>query len=143
MGAGASVSQEEVSSLPQYQILGGDAKFAELKDADGKVLLTKFEDPYLKYGGVYAGDIKDTSDFKYLTFDTVPAFTTAHRSLMSKVLTADVFEKLKNVKSSKGYTLSNAIMTGVVTPHLGVGATAGDEECWELFKDLYYPIIKG
>jgi creatine kinase len=33
-------------------------------------------------------------------------------------------------------------MTGVVTPHLGVGCTAGDEECWELFKDLYYPIIK-
>ena len=23
-----------------------------------------------------------------------------------------------------------------------VGATAGDEECWSLFKDLYYPIIK-
>lgn len=23
-----------------------------------------------------------------------------------------------------------------------VGATAGDEECWGLFKDLYYPIIK-
>ena len=34
-------------------------------------------------------------------------------------------------------------MTGVVTPHLGVGATAGDEECWDLFKDLFYPIIKG
>lgn len=34
------------------------------------------------------------------------------------------------------------IIAGVVTPHLGVGATAGDEECWELFKDLYYPIIK-
>ena len=33
-------------------------------------------------------------------------------------------------------------MTGVVTPHLGVGATAGDEDCWETFKDLYYPIIK-
>lgn len=29
-----------------------------------------------------------------------------------------------------------------MTPHLGVGATAGDEECWDLFKDLYYPIIK-
>ncbi|RYY87198.1 hypothetical protein EON63_04470 [archaeon] len=25
----------------------------------------------------------------------------------------------------------------------GVGATAGDEECWELFKDLFYPIIHG
>jgi len=34
-------------------------------------------------------------------------------------------------------------MTGVVTPHLGVGATAGDEDCWEVFKELYYPIIKG
>ena len=53
-----------------------------------------------------------------------------------------VFEKLKDTKSPKGYTLSNAIMTGVVTPHLGVGATAGDEDCWETFKDLYYPIIK-
>ena len=43
----------------------------------------------------------------------------------------------------QGYTLSNAIMTGVVTPHLGVGCTAGDEECWDLFKDLFYPVIKG
>ena len=46
------------------------------------------------------------------------------------------------MKSPKGYTLSNAIMTGVVTPHLGVGCTAGDEDCWTIFKDLYYPIIK-
>ena len=53
-----------------------------------------------------------------------------------------VFEKLKDVRSARGYTLSNAIMTGVVTPHLGVGATAGDEDCWDTFKDLYYPIIK-
>lgn len=33
-------------------------------------------------------------------------------------------------------------IAGVVTPHLLVGATAGDEECWLLFKELYYPIIK-
>jgi creatine kinase len=62
---------------------------------------------------------------------------------MSKVLTPELFEKLKDVKSDKGYTLSNAIMTGTVTPHLGVGATAGDEDCWEVFKDLFYPIIQG
>eukprot|EP01034_Spumella_vulgaris_P036422 gene36422-44924_t len=143
MGSGSSVAKEEVSSMPQYAILGGDAKFEELKGEDGKVEFGKYEDPYLKYGGAYAGDLKDTPDFKYLTFDKVPAFTPAHKSLMSKVLTEEVFEKLKDVKSSKGYTLSNAIMTGVVTPHLGVGCTAGDEECWELFKDLYYPVIKG
>ena len=53
-----------------------------------------------------------------------------------------VFDRLKDLKSTKGYTLSNVIMTGVVTPHLGVGATAGDEDCWEVFKDIYYPIIK-
>jgi len=143
MGAGASVSQDEVARFPQYTILGGDAKFNELKDAEGKVDLSTVSDPYLKYGGYYAGDIKDSSDFKYLTFDTVPAFTDAHKSLMAKYTTPEVFEKLKNVVSSKGYTFSNAIMTGVVTPHLGVGCTAGDEECWELFKELYYPVIRG
>ena len=143
MGAGASVTQEEVKSLPQYTILGGDAKFAELKDGEGKVSADKYADPYLLYGGEYAGDIKDTKDFKYLTFTELPRFTDKHKSLMSKTLTTELFEKLKGVKSSKGYTLSNAIMTGVVTPHLGVGCTAGDEECWEVFKDLYYPVIKG
>mmetsp|Transcript_2257 Transcript_2257/g.3465 ORF Transcript_2257/g.3465 Transcript_2257/m.3465 type:complete len:449 (-) Transcript_2257:213-1559(-) len=143
MGAGASaVEQAEVNKLPQYTILGGDAKYDELKGEDGKLDLSKVQDPYLAYGGSYAGDPKDTADFKYVTFESVPNFTEAHKSAMSKHLTPELFEKLKDVKSSKGYTLSNVIMTGVVTPHLGVGATAGDEECWELFKDLFYPIIK-
>lgn len=31
---------------------------------------------------------------------------------------------------------------GVVTPHLGIGCTAGDEDCWETFKELFYPVIK-
>jgi len=143
MGTGASVSREEVNHLPQYTILGGDAKFDELKNEEGKVSLEKVEDPYLKFGGSYAGDIKDTPDFKYVSYSTLPAFTDKHKSLMAKYLTQEVFDKLKDLKSSKGYTLSNAIMTGVVTPHLGVGCTAGDEECWDIFKDLYYPVIKG
>lgn len=143
MGAAASVSQEEVNKFPQYKILGGDEAFEKLKDEGGKVSADKYQDPYLKYGGAYVGDAKDTPDFRYVTFDSVPTFGPEHKSLMAKTLTPELFEKLKDVKSSKGYTLSNVIMTGVVTPHLGVGATAGDEECWELFKDLFYPIIKG
>ena len=143
MGAGASVSQEEASKFPQYKILGGDTEFEKLKNEEGKVTSDKYADPYLKYGGAYLGDPKDTPDFKYVTFETMPKFGPEHKSLMAKELTPELFEKLKDVKSSKGYTLSNAIMTGVVTPHLGVGTTAGDEECWELFKDLYYPVIKG
>lgn len=143
MGSAASVSQEEVSKLPQYVILGGESKFNELKGEDGRVELIKIQDPYLKYGGSYnLADPKNSDDFKYLIFEDVPKFTPAHRSAMAKYLTPELFEKLKDVKTSKGYGLHNVIMTGVVTPHLGVGATAGDEESWVLFKDLFYPIIK-
>lgn len=79
-------------------------------------------------------------------YDTCPAFTPAHKSLMAKVLSEDpeLFNKLKEAGSTKsGYNISRAIQTGVMTPHLGVGCTAGDEESWTLFKDLYYPVIKG
>jgi len=62
---------------------------------------------------------------------------------MHKTLTPELFDLLKDRKTSLGFTLSNCIQTGVETPHLGVGATAGDEECFETFKELYYPIIKG
>lgn len=143
MGAAASVSQEDAKKYPQYHILGGDAEFEKLKGEDGTVAKDKYQDPYLKYGGSYKGDPKDTPDFNYVTFESIPTFGPEHKSLMAKTLTPELFEKLKDVKSSKGYTLSNAIMTGVVTPHLGVGVTAGDEECWDLFKDLFYPVIKG
>jgi len=99
--------------------------------------------PYLLYGCRFnEADPKNTDTFKYLIFDEMPKLTPKHTSSMAKFLTPELFAKLKNVKSSKGYTLSNTIQTGVVTPHLGNGATAGDEECWDLFKDLFYPMIK-
>ena len=62
---------------------------------------------------------------------------------MRKTMTKELFEKLKDVKSSKGYSLSNAMQAGVLRPHLGVGFTCGDEECFELFKDVINPIVKG
>jgi len=147
MGAGASVTEEEVKNLPQYKILGGGDKFAELKAEDGTLDLTKVEDPYLKFGGAYnMDDAKNADDFKYIKWDEVPKFVmdgdTPHRSAMAKYLTPELFATLKDVVSDKGYNLSNVIQTGTVTPHLGVGATAGDEDCWVKFKDLFYPIIK-
>lgn len=143
MGSGSSViSKEDASKYPQYAICGGDAKYEEVKGDDGNIDLSKISDPYLQYGGSYAGDPKDTADFKYVTFAERPAFTDAHKSAMAKHLTPELFEQLKDVKSEKGYTLSNVIMTGVVTPHLGVGATAGDETCWDCFAPLYNNIIK-
>ena len=87
------------------------------------------------------GDIKDSKDFVYVTFDECPKFTKKHRSAMAKFTTPEVWAKLKDKKSNKGYTLSNAVQTGCLLPHLGVGITAGDEDSWVVFKDLYYPII--
>ena len=72
-----------------------------------------------------------------------PEFTTAHKSLMAKHLTREIYDKLKDLKTSNGYTLEKAIQTGVDNPHLGVGVTAGDEECYSLFKDLFDPVIEG
>jgi creatine kinase len=143
MGAGASTTftEEQAARFPQYTIVGGHKTF-ETAAQDGVVALPYAADPYLQYGGHYCADPKNTDDFCYLQFDELPKFTPKHRSAMTRALTQATFDKLKDVKSSKGYTLSNAIMTGVVTPHLGVGCTAGDEECWEIFKDLYYPVIQ-
>jgi len=88
------------------------------------------------------GDVKDTKDFAYMTFDECPQFTPKHKSAMAKFTTPEVFAKLKDKKSDKGYSFSNAIQTGCLLPHLGVGCTAGDEDSWEVFKDFYYPVIK-
>lgn len=140
-----TVAYDDVKDTPQFRILKLDEeKFNAMKGEDGNVSMEAWAavDPYLKYGGSYKGDSKDSKDFHYVTFDELPKFGEEHKSLMSKVLTPELFEQLKDKASSKGYNLSNAIMTGVVTPHLMCGATAGDEECWEIFKDLYYPIIK-
>ena len=88
-------------------------------------------------------DAKDTEDFKFITFSEMPPFTDKHKSLMRKTLTEELWNKYKDAKTSKGYTFSNAIQAGILRPHLGVGMTMGDEECFELFKDMVYPIVKG
>ena len=88
-------------------------------------------------------DPKDTDEFRYITFSELPPFTDKHKSLMRKTLTPELWARYKDLKSSKGYTLSNAIQAGVVRPHLSVGITCGDEECFELFKDIIYPVVQG
>ena len=85
--------------------------------------------------------IETRSNFNFISFDTYPDFGPENKSLTAKYLTRELFDQLKDKKSSKGYTLSNSIQDAVVHQHLNVGTTAGDEECWEIFKELYYPII--
>lgn len=65
---------------------------------------------------------------------------------MSKCLTQDIYAQLRERTTPSGYTLDNAIQTGVDNPGhpfiMTVGATLGDEETYETFKPLFDEIIK-
>jgi len=65
---------------------------------------------------------------------------------MSKCLTQDMYAQLRERTTPSGYTLDNAIQTGVDNPGhpfiMTVGATFGDEETYETFKPLFDEIIK-
>nr|ABH10975.1 protoflagellar creatine kinase [Suberites ficus] len=70
-----------------------------------------------------------------------------HNNWMSKCLTPEIYEKLRDKVTPNGYTLDEAIQTGVDNPGhpfiMTVGAVAGDEETYEVFADLLDPIISG
>lgn len=63
-------------------------------------------------------------------------------SLLAKYLTKDIFNELKDKKTSNGFTLSQAINSGVQNPDSGIGAYVGDEESYTVFAPLFDPIIK-
>merc|ERR1719403_222420 len=70
-----------------------------------------------------------------------------HTSFMADVLNAqpEIYDILKNRKTKSGVTLADCIKTGVDNPghpHIKiVGMVAGDEESYEVFKDLFDPVI--
>merc|ERR1712038_1337890 len=70
-----------------------------------------------------------------------------HNNWMAKILTKEMYNKLKDLQTPSGYTLDKAIQTGVDNPGhpfiFTVGAVAGDEETYEVFADLMDPIIEG
>ena len=68
-----------------------------------------------------------------------------HNNHMAKVLTKPMYEKLSKLKTKAVVTLDQNIQTGVDNPGhpfiMTVGATAGDEESYELFKEFFDPVI--
>ncbi|XP_061077871.1 creatine kinase U-type, mitochondrial-like isoform X1 [Conger conger] len=68
-----------------------------------------------------------------------------HYSHMATHLTPDVYAKLCHKVTPNGFTLDQAIQTGVDNPGEplveSVGMVAGDEESYEVFADLFYPVI--
>jgi len=95
-----------------------------------------------KYGGLSLEDPKDIKDFKFFTYEQLPNLTYKHQSLLSKILTNGLFEKLKHKKTATGFSFSNTIQAGIECPDLKLGVVAGDEESYSIFKDLFFKIIK-
>ncbi|XP_071801247.1 creatine kinase U-type, mitochondrial-like [Asterias amurensis] len=68
-----------------------------------------------------------------------------HNNVMASHLTPDVYAKLCDRQTPNGFTLDAAIQTGVDNPGhpfiKTVGCVAGDEESYEVFKELFDPVI--
>jgi creatine kinase/arginine kinase len=71
-----------------------------------------------------------------------PNLTQEHTSLMAKFLTKEMFEELKELQTSNGFRLTDAINSGVKNPDSGIGVYAGDEESYSLFSPLFDKIIE-
>jgi len=81
----------------------------------------------------YSAD-KDFPDFK------------KHNNWMSQCLTMEMYTELRDKVTPGGFTLDNAIQTGVDNPGhphiMTVGCTLGDEETYETFKPLFDAVIE-
>merc|ERR1712119_54913 len=68
-----------------------------------------------------------------------------HNNHMAKVLTKEMYAKLRDVRTPAGYSLDMAIQTGVDNPGhpfiMTVGCVAGDEESYDVWADLFDPVI--
>eukprot|EP01038_Epipyxis_sp_PR26KG_P012789 gene12789-17146_t len=87
-------------------------------------------------------DPKDDENFKFPYFDQMPSFDLEHTSHLASVLTPLLFESLKDRQTSPfGFTFSNVILNGVRSPSSTIGVVAGDAASYQVFQDLFYPII--
>ena len=71
-----------------------------------------------------------------------PAFSKECKSLLCKYLTARIFGELKDKKTANGFTLEQAINSGVQNIDSGIGVYAGDKESYTTFAPLMDLIIE-
>lgn len=63
-------------------------------------------------------------------------------SLLKKYMTRDTFDKLKKRKTTYGSTLLHVIRSGIENLDSGIGIYAPDPEAYNLFGELFNPIIE-
>ena len=74
--------------------------------------------------------------------DDYPYFPAGTKSLLSKCLTRDIWEKLKDEKDDAGYTFKQAIFSGAKYTESSVGVYAGDHSSYRKFAPLFDKIIQ-
>jgi len=72
---------------------------------------------------------------------SLPNFSPNNKSLLAKHLTEAIFNKLVDKKTKHGFTLIDAIKSGIKNIDSGIGVYAGDVESYSIFKELFEPII--
>uniref|UniRef100_UPI00358E3E6B creatine kinase B-type-like n=1 Tax=Myxine glutinosa TaxID=7769 RepID=UPI00358E3E6B len=76
--------------------------------------------------------------------DEYPDLST-HNNHMARLLTRELYGKLRERQTPNGVSLDDIIQTGVDNPGhpfiMTVGCVAGDEESYDVFKELLDPII--
>lgn len=70
-----------------------------------------------------------------------PVFSKISNSLLKKHLTKEIYEKLKELKTSNGFTLEEAIKSGIENQDSSIGIYAGDLETYSIFSALFDKII--
>ncbi|XP_068594524.1 creatine kinase U-type, mitochondrial-like [Brachionichthys hirsutus] len=69
-----------------------------------------------------------------------------HSNCMAKALTPSIYAQLRDKTTPNNWTLDQCIQTGVDNPGhpfiKTVGMVAGDEESYEVFAELFNPVIK-
>lgn len=71
-----------------------------------------------------------------------PTFPDGCTSKLCKHLSKETFEGLKDKQTNSGFTLQQAIHSGVENPDSGIGVYAGDAESYTIFAPLFDPIIE-
>lgn len=64
------------------------------------------------------------------------------RSKIKQHLTLSLYNDLKQIRTSSGYTLDQAIKSGIGNPDSAIGIYAGDMESYDCFAPVLLPIIE-
>lgn len=71
-----------------------------------------------------------------------PPFDETSKSLVKKHLSQEIYERLLARSTKSGFTLSKAIRSGVLNPDSSIGIYAGDAESYQLFSEIFDPVIE-